>query len=272
MAIPSVVQGTIELEDGKVFELDSHRGIAWLESVGSFRYEPSGDSKAYTVRKEASGYWYGCKKIAGKVRKKYIGKNSEICNTKLEEIAKALEDAPPPVSRVKQVAEVAQGIKQVAEVAQDMRLTTLESEVAMLRQAVEALQDTLPGKSDAGNSEELPKVADSEVVERLQDELGNLKAENETLKADYAKLLESSTHITNKLRQDVQELRSQLATERTDREEIETELSDLKQNSATASEDLPDAYDLLNQLKAKLPKSKVTPGDIQKILEILEES
>jgi chromosome segregation ATPase len=68
------------------------------------------------------------------------------------------------------------------------------------------------------------EVADSE----LQTELGNLKAENETLRADYAKLLESSTHITNELRQEVQELREQLETERASREEIEAELSPAK--------------------------------------------
>ena len=65
MAIPSVVQGTIETDDGKVFELDSPKGTAWVEAIGSFRFEPSSDSKAYTVRKEPSGYWYGCRKIAG---------------------------------------------------------------------------------------------------------------------------------------------------------------------------------------------------------------
>jgi uncharacterized protein (DUF3084 family) len=36
------------------------------------------------------------------------------------------------------------------------------------------------------------------------------------------------------LKKEVQELRSQLETERTNREEIESELSELKQNSAPA--------------------------------------
>jgi len=88
---------------------------------------------------------------------------------------------------------------------------------------------------------------------------------------DRTKLLESSTRGTNKLREEARELRAQLATEHADREEVEGELSDLKQKSATARE-LPDAYDLLNQLKAKLPKSKVTHADMVKILEILEDT
>jgi chromosome segregation ATPase len=290
----------IKTEDGKVFELDSPKGSVWLESIGSFRFEPSGDSKPYTVRKEASAYWYGCRKVAGKVRKKYIGKSSSLNVAKLEEIAEALEISPVPRANkvaevakrvtervtevaevvegvaevVEGVAEVVEGVAEVAEVAQD-RLTVLELQVTNLQKAVETLQKALLGKLDLGNSLELPKV-DNEVVEQLQNELGNLKAENKKLRADYAALLESSTHVTNELRQEVQELRSQLETERADREEIEAELCELKQNSvpaATLSEKLtPDAATILSQLRAKRKKSPVSLADIQAILEIMEES
>jgi predicted nucleic acid-binding Zn-ribbon protein len=274
----------IKTEDGKVFELDSPKGSVWLESISSFRFEPSGDSKPYTVRKEASAYWYGCRKVAGKVRKKYIGKSSSLNVAKLEEIAEALEISPVP--RANKVAEVAERVtevvegvtervaEKVAEVAQD-RLTVLELQVTNLQKAVETLQKALLGKLDSGDSLELPKV-DNEVVEQLQNELGNLKAENKKLRTDYAALLESSTHVTNELRQEVQELRSQLETERADREEIEAELCELKQNSvptATLSEKLtPDAATILSQLRAKRKKSPVSLADIQAILEIMEES
>ncbi|MEG3842969.1 hypothetical protein [Microcoleus sp. herbarium14] len=89
------------------------------------------------------------------------------------------------------------------------------------------------------------------------------------MKADRAKLLESSTVVTNKLRKEVREVRSQLATERAEREEIETQFSDLKQNSAPASK-LPEAADLLNQLKAKRKKSKADLADVEAILEMIE--
>jgi len=297
MAIPSLVQGMIETEDGKVFELDSHKGSAWLESIKSFRFEPSGDSKPYTVRKEASAYWYGCRKVAGKVRKKYIGKSSSLTVAKLEEIAEALEI--PPVPRANKVAEVAERVtegvaervaevaervtegvaegvaervaevtERVTEVAQD-RLTALELQVTNLQKAVEALQKALLGKLDSGDSLELPKV-DNEVVEQLQNELGNLKAESKKLRADYAALLESSTHVTNKLRQEVQEVLSQLEVECASREEIEAELSDLKQKSAAAGKDLPEAADLLNKLKAKRKKTKTDLADLEAILELLQ--
>jgi ABC-type transporter Mla subunit MlaD len=104
--------------------------------------------------------------------------------------------------------------------------------------------------------------------------MGNLQAENEILRADYAKLLESSTHVTNKLREEVQELRSQLETERADCSEIEGELSQLKKNSAPAanlSEKLiPDAATILSQLRARRKKTKADLADLEAILEILE--
>ena len=113
-----------------------------------------------------------------------------------------------------------------------------------------------------------------EVAERLQNELGNLKAENEKLRADYAALLESSTHVTNNLHQKVQELRSQLETECADREGIEAELSELKQNFAPAATPLekltPDAATILSQLRARRKKSKTDLADLEAILEILE--
>jgi chromosome segregation ATPase len=234
---------------------------------------------------------------------------------KLEEIAKALEIPPIPrankvaqvtgkVAEVAQVtgkvAEVAQVTEKVAEVAQD-RLRALELQVANLQKAVEALQKALSRKLEPSDFLELPKV-DNEVAEQLQNELGNLKHENEALrqelakekenygaltiisqqlnqqleevKAHRAKILESSTHVTNKLRQEVQELRSQLEIESADREEIDTELSELKQNSAptaTLFEKLtPDAATILSQLRARRKKSKTDLADLEAILEILE--
>jgi septation ring formation regulator EzrA len=71
---------------------------------------------------------------------------------------------------------------------------------------------------------------------KLQTELGNLKTKNEILKADYVKLLESSTHVTNKLRQEVQELRSQLEAGRADQEEVEAGLAELAQIKKEAKE------------------------------------
>ncbi len=74
----------------------------------------------------------------------------------------------------------------------------------------------------------------------------------------------------------MKELQSRLETKRADREKIEAELSELKQNSvpaATPSEKLtPDAAKILSQLRAKRKKSPVSLADIGAILEIIEES
>jgi hypothetical protein len=72
----------------------------------------------------------------------------------------------------------------------------------------------------------------------------------------------------------VQELRSQLETERASREEIEAERSSLKQNPAsvaTLSGKLtPDAATILSQLRTRRKKSKTDLADLETILEILE--
>ena len=286
MTIASVVQGLVETEDGKVFELDSSKGFAWVESVGSFRYEPTGANKPYTVRQETKkggDYWYGYRKVAGKLHKKYIGKSSELSTAKLEEVAEALNT--PQQSRVTQVTDAVTQVtelnnQRVTDAVTDAvtdrhtaeRVTALELQMQALQESLEALRSEVSGKSKAlSNSKELlnanKEVTDSE----LQNELSNLKAENEKLRTDYDALLESNTVVTNKLREEVEELRSQLETERASREEIEAELADLKQKPATASE-LPEAADLLNQLKTKRKKSTTSLADIEAILGMIEES
>jgi DNA repair exonuclease SbcCD ATPase subunit len=244
MAIASVVQGLIETEDGKVFELDSCKGSAWLESIGSFRYEPTGANKPYTVRQETKkggDYWYGYRKVAGKLHKKYIGKSSELSTAKLEEIAEALNTPQQP--RVTQVTDTVTQVteasnQQVTETVTEShtveRVTALELQMQALRESLESLRSELLGKSEGlGNFSELPnpyKVTDSELqfeLGNLTTELSNLATENEKLRADYDALLESSTVVTNKLRQEVQELRSQLEQERADQEEVEAELARL---------------------------------------------
>jgi hypothetical protein len=94
MAISWVQQGYIQVAGELTYnpdsfdgvKLESPKGLAWLESINSFRFEPTGDGKPYTVRKEASGYWYGYRRVSGKLHKKYIGKSSEISTAKLERL------------------------------------------------------------------------------------------------------------------------------------------------------------------------------------------
>lgn len=317
MTIPSVMHGLIETDGGTVFELDSPKGSAWLKSIGSFRFEPVGDNKPYTVRKESGkggDYWYGYRKQNGKLHKKYIGKSSEVSTAKLEEIAEAL-NTPPQARVTDKVTEVTDRSERVVtdkvtDARGDDRLTALELQVQLLQESLEALRSELPGKSDAGNFEELPTAIDSE----LQIEIGNLQVtslrlemENQSLKEELERAREgisSQAFIIKdgrerewKFEEEIEKLRSQLATEQTrwadlleelqarektcaslqgqlaDRDkiiaEMRSELSDLKQKSAPAR-DLPDAADLLNQLKAKRKKSKTDLADIEAILAMIE--
>ena len=54
--------------------------------------------------------------------------------------------------------------------------------------------------------------------------------------------------------------------------ELQAQLSELKQKSAAASKDLPEAAGLLNQLKTRRKKATVSLADIEAILEIIEGS
>jgi hypothetical protein len=149
MAIAAVIQGTVEVE-GKVFEFDSPKGSAWLESVTSFRFEPSGTNKPYTARKESGkggNYWYGYRKVAGKLHKKYIGKGAELSTAKLEGIAEALNTPPQPRVTGK-VTETGHQLVtgKVTENCSADRLTALELQVQALQESLEALRSALPGK------------------------------------------------------------------------------------------------------------------------------
>ena len=197
------------------------------------------------------------------------------------------------------------------------------------------------------DSRELLKPIAEVTDNKLHIELGNLKVENENLRQELEllrqELAENTRYYTARLNEagatigtfkdkleaaqaknqrlqnelgnsqaEVIELRSQLETERTSREEaatkvnyaqativaqrgkihdlergyghkpthtegilrrqlgeLQAELSNLKQKILTASE-LPEAADILNQLKAHRKKSSATLADVEKILEILE--
>jgi chromosome segregation ATPase len=282
------VQGLIETEDGKVFELDSCKGSAWLESIGSFRYEPTGANKPYTVRQETKkggDYWYGYRKVAGKLHKKYIGKSSELSTAKLEEIAEALNTPQQP--RVTQVADTVTQVteannQQVTDAVTDShtaeRVTALELQMQALRESLEALRSELLGKPEGlGNFSELPnpyEVTDSELqieLGNLKTELSNLATENEKIKADYDALLKSSTVVTNKLRQEVQELRSQLETEKTRGEEIWEELSDTEQALAEVRSENSELKKSCAELRSQLEQERAEREEIESELSELKQ-
>jgi chromosome segregation ATPase len=128
------------------------------------------------------------------------------------------------------------------------------------------------------------------------------------VKADRAKLLESSTVVTNKLREELTEntryytgrlneagatiglFKDKLAVAQAKNQRLHNDLNSLQaqvaelrsqlaaeraereddQKSAPVEKDLPEAADLLNKLKAKRKKSKTDLADLEAILELLQ--
>ncbi len=68
-----------------------------------------------------------------------------------------------------------------------------------------------------------------DILQRSVRRVEGLLQENETLKAEHSKLLESSSHIKASREKEIAEVRSQLETEKTRGEELWEELSDTEQ-------------------------------------------
>ncbi len=128
------------------------------------------------------------------------------------------------------------------------------------------------------------------------------------MKAERAKLLESSTVVTNKLREELTEntryytgrlneagatigiFKDKLAAAQAKNQRLQNDLGNLQtqvaelrsqlaaeraereenKKSAPVEKNLPEAADLLNKLKAKRKKSKTDLADLEAILELLQ--
>ena len=94
--IPIVYKGKLENR----IKVGSGNWDKELQSIDSFRYVPNSDNAPFTVRKEKGGgqvdYWYGYRKVSGRLHKRYIGKASDLKTERLEEIAVQLNVLPQP--------------------------------------------------------------------------------------------------------------------------------------------------------------------------------
>jgi hypothetical protein len=94
--IPTVTQGMLEADTGVIVELSSPQWLNWVNKHPSFRYEPTSSTTGFTARAEKSCYWYGYRKVAGKLHKRYIGKAEELTVQRLEEVAQLLSSPVQP--------------------------------------------------------------------------------------------------------------------------------------------------------------------------------
>ncbi len=135
----SVVQGILELEQGNMIEVGSIRWVAWLTNNKSFRYE-SNEYAPYTARKEKNDYWYGYRKVSGKLHKRYIGRSVEVNAERLEVAAEALnvasEPRKPKVIQIVTDAVTQRGTDTITEAriaALEARLQLIEERLGKLR-------------------------------------------------------------------------------------------------------------------------------------------
>lgn len=149
--IPAVVQGTIELESGRVFELDSPRGKEWLaelitdpdsgkEKGRSFRYESMRGHPSFTARNQpirGIAYWYASKKVGGTLNKIYIGKLEDVSIERLESVAEKIAIPKP-----KKVGEETTGDTNAVAESPD-RIQALEAQMAEMQALMEELRGKL---------------------------------------------------------------------------------------------------------------------------------
>lgn len=139
----SVTQGILDPGTGGMIEIDSSRWFAWLEAHGSFRYEPTTQHAPFTSRKEKNDYWYGYRKVSGRLHKRYIGKNAEVTQEKLEAVAEALNLPPEP--RKPQVTQVTQVVADkvtdtVTDTVTDARIAALEARLQQMEERLGKLR------------------------------------------------------------------------------------------------------------------------------------
>ena len=199
-----------------IAELGSIEFLQWLQHNNSFRFKCGfGDKDGYTVRKEGKwGYWYGYKKIAGKLHKKYVGPCSEVTLDRLLVVAKELhtpkettakklhnthqnkeESTQDKVAALNEHIKAAQKI--LAEIQREIQATTgthkqNQAELQELQQEINSLNSKIVDLEQVNQSlqaqiDETNRLKDTEIKE-LQQQLCNLEAKNQELDTENQNL------------------------------------------------------------------------------------
>ena len=137
-------------------------------------------------------------------------------------------------------------------------METVQSQAQPFMEAVE---------TERGVDEVIEKQPDTELypfIETVLGEVESVKLELEAVRAENHLLQLGSSSV------EVETLNEQLAVVRSQLERVRAENEKLKASQLADQFELPEAADLLNQLKAKRKKSKTDLADLEAILEILE--
>jgi hypothetical protein len=94
----------LELPEGETISLKTRKFTLWLSNPEnrSFRFITGlGGEQSFTARKETSkkgegDYWYGYRKVEGRLHKRYIGKSEDVTLLRLKEVAVTLDTPATP--------------------------------------------------------------------------------------------------------------------------------------------------------------------------------
>ncbi|MEG4627925.1 hypothetical protein Q5691_27025 [Microcoleus sp. w1-18aA5] len=137
----SVVQGILEPEYGSMIQIDTKCWFTWLTENDSFRYE-SNNHPSFRARKEKK-YWYGYRKVDGKLYKRYIGISNEVTQDRLEQTAEEFVEisTPDKTERKASKKEVTQTVeKKVTDTVTHDRIAALEARLQLMEERLGKLK------------------------------------------------------------------------------------------------------------------------------------
>ena len=150
---------------------------------------------------------------------------------------------------------------------QDSEIASITQQLAQTQAQLAAAQQemtesTKNSKRFSGTQSDLIRTANEKII--VDQQLEEVTRDRDELKQQ----VETLTAVS-------QQVQAQLEKERADRQQLEADAQLKTQTkegrSVTPSKDLPEAADLLNQLKARHPKSKLTYAEAEAIVEIIDE-
>jgi len=161
----AVIDGFLRTECGDAIKVGTKCWFAWLAEHQSFRYE-SNEHAPYTVRKGKDGYWYGCKKVAGKVHTCYVGKTCAMTTERLEEIGMTLETRSrgyqaKVIDKVVATIEYGMTAKRLAELGLELNTDDDDEQADFIVTATDTIADARISALEAQISElerELPEL------------------------------------------------------------------------------------------------------------------
>ncbi|MFM6076129.1 MAG: hypothetical protein ACKPB9_31835, partial [Dolichospermum sp.] len=234
-----------EHKPGKVIKVNSQAWFDWLSANDSFRFIAGNNS--YRARKEFNQaakiyYWYGVKKVNGKLHKKFIGKSDSVTHARLIEISSLIMQPSQP--RNPQRQETITAIKE-----------TSAPDLMELIQSLSLRLDNLEKKQVIENAEVFDVKGFEDAIARLKDELHDKDMQLSELTNQLHDKDMQLPKLTNQLHdKDMQlsELTNQLHDKDMQLSELTNELHDKNMQLSELTNELYDKNMQLSELTNEL--------------------